>query len=395
MAFANLSDDFYVEGRPTFMLLQTKIKTDGNEIQGGAGINAHNVTLFPGLTVGTDTKDTFVSIQEGKGVSVGLEGVITPGVNYNFAVKRIGREPTAGDLIALQENNGLVLDQGNMTVDLPWMADTKLVVGKADQIFAYEQSGGRLGAGTVRAASNNGVKLETQVGGFDMHFGVQSLTEDYNGNTNDFATTQVSVVDTKPSLQVGMGYSFGGKKGMSPYAHSGMHGRVNVSAISQKADHLKRGTSAAGEVDALDDAVATVNTSGKIEGYSAGASLDFGPLEVSGGYTRGKNMGIVNILEGIEGTGTTLAGRKSKMYFANMSSSSTLPVAISASIGQTKVDTTTAAHLAKNKYTGVTVGYPMGDNFDSSLKYSKIKSTSGSALTSSATEIGVCGRISF
>lgn len=405
-AFANLSDDFYVEGRPEFMLLQTKIKTDGNVIQGGAGLNMHNITQLTNVTANTTGTDKFLSVQEGKGVSVGLEGVITPGVNYNFAVKRIGRAPVAGDVIALTENNGLVLDQGNMTVDLPWMADTKLVVGKADQIFAFEQSRGRLGAGSVRAASNNGIKLETQVAGLDLHLGLQSLNTDYNGEINDFLNTQVSVVDTTPSIQIGMGYSFGGAAGesdkkASPYALSGISGRVNVSALSQKAKNLKRGlVTVVGTEVALTPANAVLSTGGKITGYSAGASLDFGPVEVSAGYTQGKNMGTVNILEGIETTANnvnTLADRKSKMYFANMSTetSSAMPVALSVDYGQTKVNTTTANLLAKNKYMGVTVGYPVRENFDSCLKYCKTKSTGGTTFASSATQIGVCGRISF
>ena len=388
------------------MLLQTKIKTDGNVIQGGAGLNMHNITQLTNVTANTTGTDKFLSVQEGKGVSVGLEGVITPGVNYNFAVKRIGRAPVAGDVIALTENNGLVLDQGNMTVDLPWMADTKLVVGKADQIFAFEQSRGRLGAGSVRAASNNGIKLETQVAGLDLHLGLQSLNTDYNGEINDFLNTQVSVVDTTPSIQIGMGYSFGGAAGesdkkASPYALSGISGRVNVSALSQKAKNLKRGlVTVVGTEVALTPANAVLSTGGKITGYSAGASLDFGPVEVSAGYTQGKNMGTVNILEGIETTANnvnTLADRKSKMYFANMSTetSSAMPVALSVDYGQTKVNTTTANLLAKNKYMGVTVGYPVRENFDSCLKYCKTKSTGGTTFASSATQIGVCGRISF
>lgn len=399
-AFANLSDDFYVEGRPEFMLLQTKIKTDGNIIQGGAGVNGNNFTLFPTLTAGTATSDKFLSVQEGKGVSVGLEGVITPGVNYNFAVKRIGRAPVAGDVIALTENNGLVLDQANMTVDLPWMADTKLVVGKADQIFAFEQSHGRLGAGSVRAASNNGIKLETQVAGLDLHLGLQSLNQDYNGETNHFLAAEASVVDTTPSMQIGLGYSFGGAAGASdkkasPYALSGISGRVNASAISQKVKKIKAGTGATGTT--LVPASATLSTGGKVSGYSAGASLDFGPVEVSAGYTQGKNMGSVNMLEGIEVTGNALAGRKTKMYYANMSTetSSAMPVALSVDYGRTKVNTTTANLLGSNKYMGVTVGYPVRENFDSCLKYSKTKSKDGSTLASSATQIGVCGRISF
>jgi hypothetical protein len=293
------------------------------------------------------------------------------------------------------------------------MADTKLVVGKADQIFAFEQSQGRLGAGSVRAASNNGIKLETQVAGLDLHLGVQSLNTDYNGEINHFLDNQVTVVDTTPSIQIGMGYSFGGAAGesdkkVSPYALSGIKGRVNVSALSQKVKNIKRGTVTVANATtattlALTPDNAVLSTGGKITGYSAGASLDFGPVEVSAGYTQGKNMGSVNMLEGIElttaATGTVLAGRKSKMYFANMSTetSSAMPVALSVDYGQTKVDTTTANLLAKNKYMGVTVGYPVRENFDSCLKYCKTKSTGGSATAaaSSATQIGVCGRISF